>query len=141
MRKILFLSFFFFVQPLYSQTGDPAIANLTDSAIYVTVDTVASFPGGRSAWNKFIEKSLHPAVGVDNGAKFGTYNVIISFVVTKEGVLKDFQPDTKFGKGFEQEVIRVLKLSPNWIPAKKGGVPVNSRTKQNQIFVISKGWK
>ena len=88
-----------------------------DSTIYTEVDSIAAFPGGKKEWNKFIEKTLDPGVGVENGAKKGTYNVKIKFTVTKDGSLKDFVPVTKYKHGFEEEVIRVLKLSPKWIPA------------------------
>jgi protein TonB len=110
-----------------------------DTTIYTTVDTVASFPAGRTAWIKFIEKNLNPAVGIDNGARDGTYNVKIKFTVTKDGELKDFVPVTKYKHGFEEEAIRVLKLSPKWTPAKKNGVNVNSTVEQLQVFEISEG--
>jgi hypothetical protein len=120
-----------------SQTTDIAIANPNDTTIYTTVDSVATFPGGRPAWNKYLVKYLNAGVGVDNGAGKGTYNVVIKFIVMKDGTLKDFQPETKYGYGFEEETIRVLKLSPKWIPAKKNGVIVNSVTRQTQVFNIS----
>jgi len=121
-----------------SQTTDPIITNANDT-IYTVVDSLATFPGGRPAWIKHVEKNLNPNVGVENGAKTGTYNVAIRFMVMKDGTLKDFQPETKYGHGFEQEVIRVLKLSPKWIPAKKNGANVNSFIKQTQTFIISFG--
>ena len=107
-----------------------------DNTIYADVDSVASFPGGRNAWIRFISNTLDANVGVENGAKKGTYNVKIKFTVTKDGTLKDFVPLTKYKHGFEDEVIRVLKLSPKWIPAKKNGMPVNSVAEQVQTFVI-----
>jgi hypothetical protein len=113
--------------------------NNSDTTVYTEVDSIASFPGGRPAWIKYIQKTLNPSVGVDNGAKRGTYNVIIKFTVTKDGSLKDFEPITKYKHGFEEEVIRVLKVSPKWIPAKKNGVIVNSRTEQKQVFIIEGG--
>jgi len=113
--------------------------DVNDTAIYTSVDTVASFPGGKAAWNNYAGKNLDATVGLINGAKFGKYNVIIKFVVMKDGTLKDFQPVTKCGHGFEEEVIRVLKLSPRWQPAKKNNLKVNSLVKQSQMFSIEKG--
>ena len=110
-----------------------------DTTVYTIVDSVATFPGGRAAWIKFVENNLNASIGVENGARKGNYNVIIRFIVTKEGILTDFVPITKLKHGFEEEVIRVLKLSPNWIPAKKNGVSVNSWVEQNQVFIILKG--
>ena len=127
-----------------SQTRDtiakPVQSELADNdIIYTDVDSVASFPGGRKAWIKFVSENLDAGVGVENGAKKGTYNVKIKFTVTKDGSLKDFVPVTKYKHGFEEEVIRVLKLSPRWIPAKKDGMFVNSIAEQIQTFVIMKG--
>lgn len=120
-----------------SQSADST--KVADDSIYEVVDSVASFPGGKQAWNKFVENTLDPGVGLENGAKKGTYKIKIRFTVTKDGSLKDFEPITKYKHGFEEEVIRMLKLSPKWIPAKKNGVNVNSKVEQEQVFVITKG--
>ena len=129
--SIIVLNSFF----IFSQSTD-TILNAEDTTFYETVDTLAGFPGGKPAWNKFVEKNLDANVGVENGAKKGTYKVKIKFTVTRDGTLKDFEPVTKFKHGFEDEVIRVLKLSPKWVPAKKNGVTVNSKLIQEQVFVI-----
>jgi protein TonB len=144
MKKFLFISMVLacfspvFAQRLDSTTNFSS-KELNDTTIYTDVDTPASFPGGQPAWFRYIEKRLNPSVGVDNGARTGTYNVRIKFTVTKDGVLKDFVPVTKYRHGFEGEVIRVLKLSPGWIPAKKNGVNVNSIAEQLLVFMVSKG--
>jgi hypothetical protein len=122
----------------FSQETDTTFTTSTDT-IHIMVDSAATFPGGKPGWINHVQNHLNPSVGVDNGAHLGTYNVVIKFTVMKDGTLKDFKPETKFGYGFEQEVIRVLKLSPKWVPAKKNGVNVNSVAKQTQTFVISKG--
>lgn len=138
MRNLSFLFIGMLLSiPGISQTDSPA--KLANNIIYETVDSVATFPGGKPEWNKFIEKNLDAGVGVDNGAKKGTYKVKIRFTVMKDGTLKDFEPVTNYKHGFETEVIRVLKLSPKWIPAKKNGVDVNSKVIQEQIFVIMIG--
>jgi len=135
----------FFLMPVLLLSSLVAISQSTDSTIvngeiiYETVDSVAQFTGGKPAWNKFVEKNLDAGVGVENGAKKGTYKVRIRFTVTKDGSLKDFEPVTKYKHGFEEEVIRMLKLSPKWIPAKKNGVNVNSKVEQEQVFVIMIG--
>jgi hypothetical protein len=131
---LLLLSSFFSDSQI---TDTSAISN--DNTIYDIVDSAAIFPGGKAAWYKFVENNLNPNVGVENSAKKGTYKVKIKFTVTKDGTLKDFEPMTKYKHGFEEEVIRVLKLSPKWIPAKKNGANVNSKIEQEQIFIIAVG--
>ncbi len=135
-----FISYFSFSQTTVT-IPKPAQTELADNdnTIYTDVDSVASFPGGKKEWIKFIQNNLDANVGVENGAKKGTYHVKIKFTVTKDGTLKDFIPVTKYKHGFEEEAIRVLKLSPKWIPARKNGKPVNSITEQAQTFVIIVG--
>ena len=114
MTKLIFLTILLMISfGSFSQTTDTVPNNSGDTIIYTSVDSVAVFPGGRLMWNKFVEKNLNAAVGTDNGAKKGVYKVLIKFTVTKDGLLKDFVPITNYGHGFEKEVIRVLKLSPN----------------------------
>ena len=142
IRTILIFVLIFYSIPGISQTTDTIpgdnknISDNNDETIYTVVDSIATFPGGRNAWNKFIENNLNALVGVENGAKRGTYNVKIKITVTKDGTLKDFVPMTKFKHGFEEEAIRVLKMSPKWIPAKKNGKIVNSSLEQIQTFII-----
>lgn len=73
------------------------------------------------------------------GRKPRQWEVIISFVVTKEGKLKDFKPETNFGGGLEEEAIRVLKKSGTWVPAKLNGVNVNSQLRQPVVFRVEIG--
>jgi hypothetical protein len=126
----------------YSQnmnTGNADSLNSADTTVYEVVDTAAHFPGGKQQWYRYLEKTLNANVGVENGAKTGTYRVKIRLTVLKDGTLQDFKPESKYGHGFEQEVIRSLKLSPKWVPAMKNGVPVNSTLIHTQIFSITSG--
>ncbi len=131
----------------YSQVSDSTklsqvntdSVDMNDTLVYTEVDIPASFPGGKQAWIDYVGKNIDATVGIENGAKFGKYNVRIKFVVMKDGTLKDFQSETKYGHGLEQEVIRVLKQSPNWIPAKKNNLKVNSVVRQNQLLILEKG--
>jgi len=100
------------------------------------VDSIAVFPGGTKAWERYLAKNLDPNVGPDNGAKVGKYTVVIRFIVTREGKLKNFEPMTKMGYGMEEEVIRILKLSPDWKPATLGGNNVDSYSEKSQVFLI-----
>lgn len=47
--------------------------------------------------------------------------------MTKDGVVTNIQIDRKLGHGCDEEVIRVLKRMPKWIPAKLDGKAVNYR--------------
>ena len=96
----------------------------------------AQFNGGDIAWQKFLEKYLKPNVPSKNGARKGRYNVIVRFTVDKEGVTSGIQAETKFGYGMEEELIRVIKKSPKWMPATYLGKHVNAYRRQPVTFLV-----
>lgn len=97
----------------------------------------AYFPGEEAAWRSFIEHTLNPDVPVTKGAPVGVYKVMIQFVVDTKGSIKDIKPLTKFGFGMEQEVMRMLRKSPAWIPAIQFGRNVNAYRKQPVTFAVT----
>jgi Gram-negative bacterial TonB protein C-terminal len=105
--------------------------------IFTRVETEAGFPGGEKAWRNFLENRLDPSIPVRNNAPAGTYVTIIQFIVDTIGNVKDFTPLTKHGFGMEEEVIRVLKKGPKWIPATQNGKKVIAYRKQPVSFFIS----
>lgn len=117
------------------------LAPLTDTSpappvIYEKVDIEATFPGGEAAWRQFLSGNLDASVPVRKGAPAGNYNVYVQFVVNKTGHVSDITALTKHGYGMEQEVIRILKLSPDWIPAEQNGRKVNAYRKQPVTFAV-----
>ncbi len=107
-----------------------------NSAPFVKVEIDAKYPGGASAWRNFLERNLRGETPVDNGASYGTYTVIIQFVVDKNGNVSDAKPLTNFGFGMEAEAIRVIKKSGKWLPAIQNGAEVKAYRKQPIIFQV-----
>ena len=54
----------------------------------------------------------------------GNGSVYIKFMVEKDGSLSEFEILRDMGFGTGEEAIRVLKLSPKWIPGKDKDKPV-----------------
>jgi len=102
------------------------------------VEKEAHFPGAARGWTSFLEKNLNPDVAVWNRAPEGTYLVMVQFEVDKEGHVTDIKPLTKFGFGMEEEVIRILKKSPQWIPAIQFGQNVKAYRKQPVTFTVAR---
>ena len=98
----------------------------------------AHFPGEEKSWRRFLEKNLNPHVPIKNRAPEGMYMVMVQFVVDKEGSISDIKPLTKFGFGMEEEVIRILKKSPKWVPAIQFGRNVKAYRKQPVTFMVAK---
>ena len=72
------------------------------------------FPGGIVAFYKFIETNFKVPAEIKGSGK-----VILTFMVEKNGTLSEFEIQKDLGFGTADEVIRVLKLSPKWIPGKE----------------------
>lgn len=108
-----------------------------DTTIFTKVDMEATFPGGQAGWITFLENNLKADVPVRRKAPAGQYMVVVQFIVDKKGGLSDIRALTALGYGMEQEVVRVLRKSPKWLPAQMNGRPVKAYRKQPITFVVS----
>jgi Gram-negative bacterial TonB protein C-terminal len=111
--------------------------SVTRDSVFQKVEAEAYFPDGSEGWKRFLEKNLNPNVPADKGAPDGTYTVYVQFIVAKDGTLSDIKALTKHGFGMENEVIRIIKKSPPWIPAEQAGRKVNAYRKQPVTFQIT----
>ena len=109
---------------------------VTDS-VFTREEIEAAFPGGEQGWRAFLERNLNPEVPVNRKAPPRTYHVVIKFIVEKDGSITDITAETYHGYGMEEEVIRVLKKGPKWIPAVQYGRKVKAYRKQPVTFVVS----
>jgi hypothetical protein len=88
-------------------------------------------------WPAFLMKNLNAKIPAINKAPNGTYTVIVQFIVNVDGTLSDMKALTEHGHGMEDEVFRVLKVSPNWLPAVQNGKKVRVYHKQPITFVVT----
>jgi hypothetical protein len=86
------------------------------------IDKQPEFPGGITAFYKFIGSNTK--IPAETTANKVAGKVYIEFMVEKDGSLSEFKIVKDLGYGIGDEVIRVLKLSPNWIPGTQEGKPV-----------------
>ena len=139
-RIIVSLFILFNSSAISAQTDSTKSASYTDSAerkVYEKVEIEASFPGGDQSWRNFLERTIKAATPVENGARPGTYTVVILFVVDKDGNLSNMKALTHHGYGMEQEVLRVLLKSPKWTPAIQDGRQVKAYRKQPVTFQVT----
>lgn len=90
------------------------------------VEVQARFPGGDSAFRSFIANNFnYPARCLDEGI---SGYVLLRFIVDTKGNISNVTviEETKSCKEFSQEAIRVLKMSPRWIPGMVNGKFVKS---------------
>jgi hypothetical protein len=102
------------------------------------LEVEASFPGGQSAWVKFLERNLNANVAADSGAPEGMYTVTAQFVVDKNGRLANIKATDipKLCIPCGREVERILRMSPDWVPAVQGGRPVFYQAIQKVSFQV-----
>jgi protein TonB len=108
-----------------------------EEKVYAKVETEASFQGGNEGWRNFLQANLNADVPVRKKAPAGLYQVVVQFIVDKEGRISDMKALTSHGFGMEQEVLRVIKRSPRWIPAVQDGRKVKAYRKQPISFSVT----
>jgi hypothetical protein len=128
MKAIVVVLLVFQSLAIWSQetpkTGTLAVPNPEE--IFVGCELYAEFPGGHSALMKFLADNIRYPEKLGDICYSG--KVYVQFVVTAEG--KVVAPEIKRGipdcPECDAEVLRVVKLLPNFIPAQFQGKPVNS---------------
>ena len=85
-------------------------------------EVMPQYPGGMKELIKFLKKNLVSPTDLGEGEEIG---VKIKCVVTYDGMLLGFNIIQSGGDVFDNEVIRVLKKMPKWIPGKSEGENVS----------------
>lgn len=111
-------------QPAQNKTANEAKANKknTNKEVFMMVEQMPSFPGGESELNKFLASNLRvPEEGIKAGL---TGKVLTTFIVKENGTIADAKVLQGLGKGYDEEVLRVINLMPKWIPGTQNGKTV-----------------
>lgn len=88
--------------------------------IYTSVQVLPEFPGGVAAFYKYVQKNYRvPEVDSDVSG-----NVIVNFVVERDGTLTDIKVLRDLGYGTGKEATRMLKAAPKWKPGIQNGKAV-----------------
>ena len=103
-------------------------------ALTMFADDKPSFPGGEAAMKKYIsENTRYPDAAKENGVE-GI--VVIDFLVNSDGSLNNLKVEKAVDPDLEQEAIRVVGSMPAWIPAEKGGTPIEAPAKAEVPFLL-----
>jgi protein TonB len=98
---------------------------------FTKVEIESDYPGGFSAWKRFLERNLRfSQEAIDNQIQ-GT--VIVQFIVDREGNVSDVQAISGPPEHYA-EAVRVIKKSGKWTPAIQNGRQVKSFKKQPILF-------
>lgn len=88
-------------------------------------DAMPTFPGGIDGWTKYLYHNLtYPEKELRKRIEG---RVLVQFVVTAEGKVRDVKVLHSVSPGLDAEAMRVVKKSRGWNPGIKDGKPVNTR--------------
>jgi protein TonB len=98
---------------------------------FTKVEIESDYPGGASAWQRYLNKNLrYPQEAIDNEIQ-GT--VVVQFIVDKQGMVSDVEAISGPNE-LRDEAVRVIKKSGQWTPAVQNGRQVKSYKKQPIVF-------
>lgn len=102
----------------------PVLEEPKEEEPFSYVEQMPTFPDGTEAMYKYIyDKIKYPAIARENGI---SGQVIVQFVVSKEGDIQKARVVRGIGGGCNEEALRVVNDMPRWKPGKHNGraVPV-----------------
>lgn len=148
MKKITAFLFtvFSLAKPVAAQIPPPPPAD-TDSSlsmIYTRVEVEAGFPGGAEEWRKYLMKNLNinkvaDKVSIPKGKKEFRQTIIVRFIVDKNGNISEVSAENPDAEpNCVAEAIRVIRVSPKWIPARQNGRIVNAYRRQPITFLFER---
>lgn len=117
MKKILIL---FLLSPLAYRAMAQKSVNIADTILVGSIEK--NCPGGFEAFNMYIEKNAHPAARAYENHKVGT--TYVSFIIEPNGNVSNVCTILAAGYGMDEEAVRVISHSNNWIPATIEDKPV-----------------
>ncbi|MBQ9288452.1 MAG: energy transducer TonB [Bacteroidaceae bacterium] len=90
---------------------------------FTVVEEMPEFPGGAGEMLNYVSKTLkYPEDAFKNKVQG---RVIVSFVISKDGTIKDPKVVHSVHPSLDKEAIRVVQEMPKWKPGKQRGEVVN----------------
>ena len=92
---------------------------------FMIVEEMPEYPGGMGEMMKFLSRHIkYPAEAKQKGEQG---RVVVSFIVGKDGKLRDFEVKRSVSPALDAEAIRVVKEMPAWKPGRQRGKAVDCR--------------
>ncbi len=110
---------------------------IEENEIFTIVEDMPSFPGGEAELFKYLGKSIkYPKMASEADISGIVY---MTFVVGKDGSIKDVKVMRGIGAGCDEEAIRAVKNMPKWKPGKHRGRAVEVQYNLPVRFTLSRG--
>lgn len=124
------------------KTVDPDTVNQKSVELtgIISTEKVATFPGGPNAWSKYLDKVFYKKTveTFDDNVITKSANggkVKIHFTISETGDVEDIYLLKSVEYILDEELYRIIKDAPAWIPAERNGVKIKSHRRQSLDFV------
>lgn len=105
-----------------------------EDPIFIKVEIESQYPGGASAWSRFLQKNLlYPDRANEDNIQ-GT--VLVQFIVDRDGTVSDVQVISDRWR-LGEAAVRIIKKSGKWEPVVQNGNQVKSYKKQPITFRLA----
>lgn len=102
---------------------NPVVADPDEGKVFLQVEEMPEFPGGQEKMYDYIYKNFkYPGMARENNIQG---KVFVSFVIDKDGSVKDAKILRGIGGGCDEEVLRVIRSMPGWKAGRQNGRSVN----------------
>ncbi|MEP7233128.1 MAG: energy transducer TonB [Ginsengibacter sp.] len=95
-----------------------------EDKVFTKVEIEASFPGGASAWTKYVTRAIQSNADEFTESDFGT--CVVKFIVDKSGKVSQVEATTMKGTKLAEVATNAIRKGPNWTPAQQNGRYVNA---------------
>ena len=107
--------------PWFKRNATQAVGN--DDTVYRSVEQMPQFPGGEAALMKYLESHInYPPAAAKNKIEG---NVIVQFVVKKDGSIGEVKVVHSLEKDLDKEAVRIVKSLPKFTPGRHDGQAVS----------------
>lgn len=96
-----------------------------DDDVYEVVEKMPEFPGGIAELMKYLSSNIKYPVEAHKAGIQG--RVVVSFIVNKDGTVKDAKIVRSVDKSIDAEALRVISAMPKWQPGYQDGKAVSVR--------------
>ena len=105
----------------FKHNATQAVGN--DDTVYRSVEQMPQFPGGEAALMKYLKSHInYPPKAAKNNIEG---NVIVQFVVKKDGSIGEVKVVHSLEKDLDKEAVRVVKSLPKFTPGRHDGQAVS----------------
>ncbi|WP_291777650.1 M56 family metallopeptidase [Cecembia sp.] len=119
----------------FPETMDIPAQIAAANEVFDVVEEAPQFKGGMEEWSRFLSSTLHYPDKAKEAGIEGT--VFVVFVVQPDGRVTNPEILKGIGGGCDEEALRVIRQSPDWIPGKQRDREVAVRMRLPIRFKLS----